>query len=645
MKARLGLEVAADAPLARNRSVIRRYVLASEFRLDLSCEAPASLDAVAKPPTKADELGVREIARGLRSAHADAYAAMADHVQDELGLKTAKLPAAALGSIDTFRFEERALLQHASDLVSSAKFDEALSLVDERKQSFWLDREIGRRAQWEATRLMAELGRAARAVASEVAGFQGDASAWVQRYAEHGGWHTLDMAQRKLETFVVYLDEPPEERPLRVVRRLHEDACQKMAVGFSRALATAQWNVKAFLHQTRIFSDVVAPTPKPVAYFLVDAMRFEMAVDLAEALSATAERNLRAVVGSLPSITPVGMAALQPGASSSFTVVEENEKLGARIDDAFLSDLAKRQKFAKSRLPSVVDIALDDVLGLTPSKLAKRIEAGDVIMVRSQEIDHAGEGHFGYQARQVMDNVIENLRRAIRKLAAAGIENAVVTADHGHLFFAEERDESMRIPSPGGSKVELHRRCWIGRGGATPVGCLRVSAAALGYASDLDFVFPEGCGVFLGGGNLDFHHGGISLQEMVIPVLTVRTKAKESSRPKSAAVTVSDTPDAVTNRIFSVKVAVGDRQLALGAGALQVRPLLMSGAQSVGAVGMVLDGELDRTSGTVRLDSTKPATVAFMVTDDTVASVRIVLLDPATDAELYRSSEIPVRLM
>jgi len=90
-----------------------------------------------------------------------------------------------------------------------------------------------------------------------------------------------------------------------------------------------------------------------------------------------------------------------------------------------------------------------------------------------------------------MDTVIDNLARAIRKLAAAGIEHAVLTADHGHLF-ASDRDESMRTDDPRGDTIELHRRCWIGRGGATPPGCIRVAASALGYASDLEFVFPTG---------------------------------------------------------------------------------------------------------------------------------------------------------
>ncbi|MCA9615545.1 MAG: PglZ domain-containing protein, partial [Myxococcales bacterium] len=454
------------------------------------------------------ESAVREIARRLRTGHADAYAALADRVEEELGLKNAKLPPGALGSIDTFRFEERALLRHAGELISNGRFGEALALVQDREQSFWLDRDVSRKAQWEATRRMAELGKVAMEVRKAVNKTSGDAATWLDAYVSKDGWFRLDQAQRRLEAWVANLDEEPEERPLGVVRRAHEDTCHAMAEGFTKALVKAGWTVPGALHQTRVWSEVVADKPKPVAYFLVDAMRFEMGVELAERLPKTSEVAVRAAVGALPSITPVGMAALMPGASASFSVVEEKDKLGARIDDAFLPDLAARKKHAAARVPKLVDLALDELLSLQPSKLAKKVEGAQVVLVRSQEIDHAGENGFTYQARQVMDTVIDNLARALGKLATAGIEHAVVSADHGHLFFANDRDESMCTDAPGGDTVELHRRCLIGRGGATSAGCVRVAASSLGYASELEFVFPAATGVFKAGGDLAFHHGG-----------------------------------------------------------------------------------------------------------------------------------------
>ena len=645
ISSRLGLELPEGAPLSKLRAVTLRYVLASEFRCDLSCAPPGSLEGVPAPPSKNAESAVRELARCLRTGFPDAYARLADRVEGELGLRDAKLPGGALGAIDTFRFEERALLRHCGDLIVSGKFNAALALVGEREHSFWLDRDIGRKAQWEALRRMTELGSIAIQVRAAVNKANGDAGAWLVAYTSMDGWYRLDQAQRHLEAWVGNLDEEPEERALGVVRRAYDDACHAMADGFTKVIVKADWSVAGTLNQTHVFSEVVAAQPKPVAYFLVDAMRFEMGIELAERLPKSSEVSVRPAVAALPSITPMGMAALQPGAAASYSVVEQNGKLGVRIESAFLPDVASRKKFAAAQVPKLIDMTLDELLSLQPSKLSKKLDGAQVVVVRSQEIDHAGEAGFTFQARQIMDTVIDNLARAIRKLARAGVEHAVISADHGHLFFASDRDESMRIDAPGGSTVELHRRCWIGRGGTTPSGCVRVAASALGYASDLEFVFPAGCGVFRAGGDLAFHHGGPSLQELVIPVLTVLTKAPVSAHTSTGPIAATGLPEAITNRIFSVTLSFGEQQMALGVVGALVRPLLMAAGKQVGTVGIAVDAEFDPATGCVKLEPDKPVTVAFLLSDENTESVRVVIQDPATDAELYRSpTDIPIRL-
>ena len=84
---------------------------------------------------------------------------MADRVEAELGLRDAKISPDGLGSVDTFRFEERALLAHCDDLIAAKQFDKALEIISSREHSFWVDRDVARKAQWEACRRMAELGR------------------------------------------------------------------------------------------------------------------------------------------------------------------------------------------------------------------------------------------------------------------------------------------------------------------------------------------------------------------------------------------------------------------------------------------------------------------------------------------------------
>lgn len=640
-----GLELPEDVGLAKARVVTLRYLLVNDFRVACGGVAPAALDGVPQPRTQEERARVSGLVRELRDRFPSEYTAAADRIEAELGLAKVAFAIESLTSLETFRFAERAVLTQCSEWIAGRRFDEALSLLDRHPAGFWVRQDMRRSLQWQAYQQLAALGRDAEAVQAAARKMTGGVAAWIAAYTHTEGWYRLDQKHRRLEWLAGRVEEELDERALGIVRRAYDDACQTMSEGFTRALESAGWAVPGTLHQTHVFSQVVSSRPKPVAYFLVDAMRYEMGVELAQRLqpaeAGPAEVHIEPAVVALPSITPVGMAALLPGASASFSVIEQGGTLGARIEGTFLQDALSRRRFLASRIPGLVDLTLDELLGLSRSKLAKKIGTAPMLIVRSQELDHEGESGFTYQARQIMDTVIDNLARAVRKLVAVGIAEAVVAADHGHLF-ASEREESMRIDAPGGETIELHRRCWIGRGGKTPAGCVRVAASALGYASDLEFVFPRGCGVFRAGGDLAFHHGATSLQEILIPVLTVRSRSAPAQAPPVESVSVSGVPEKITNRIFSVGIEFrGD----LFSGEQTVLPLLIAEGRQVGRVGMAVDAAHDGVTGTVKLRPGKPATIAFVLDVDRVPALRIVIQDPRTDAELYRSpADIPVEL-
>ena len=407
------------------------------------------------------------------------------------------------------------------------------------------------------------------------------------------GWFRLDRAQRGLEAFLVSVEDQIDERAVAKIRGAYENAVRRMTEGFVKALQKADWSVPEVLQQTRIWPDIVESRSGPVAYILVDAMRFEMGYELIDRITRATEVQIRPAIAALPSITPVGMAALLPGASATFSVTTQKGKFGASVDGQFLPDLSARQKFVKSRIPEVVDLALDDLISTNVKALLKKIGNAKIIVIRSTEIDAAGENASTSFARRIMDGVVDELARCLQRLAAAGVGEAVITADHGHLFFATDRDPSMRLDAPGGDTVDLHRRCWIGRGGTTPPGSVRVSGAKLGYATDLDFVFPVSTSVFKSGGDLAYHHGGPSLQELVIPVIAVKLKVDGSVRTERNAVTVTHDFDAVTNRIFTVRIELGGAAKNLFENARKVRPLVLSDERPVARAAIATDAELE----------------------------------------------------
>ena len=642
IESRLGLAVPENTSVTETREKVLRYVLVVEFRFDLEFDPPQSVAMVPEPPSKEEVERLRGVAAGLRRGHADRYVALADKVEADLGLDEAKIDAGHLGNIDTFRFEERALLAYAGELICAREYQNALGIVAGRSRSFWVDRNVGRQAQWEACRLMAELGREIEEVRPALSKSNGNPAKWVQAYSTKDGWFRVDELQRRLETWVAKMDEEPEtEKGLAVVRREHEELLKKMADGFAKILGAAAWTVPGILHQTRVYPEVVQTMGGRVAYFFVDAMRFEMGVELARQLEGTKDLTIRPAVAALPTITAVGMAALLPGASASFSVVERKGKLAASIEGTTMSGLSERLKFLKAKIPDVTDIVLGKLLSSSTSKLSKSIGDASMVVVRSQEIDALGENVDELTARAAMEGVIGNVARAIRKLASAGVENFVVTADHGHQF-SIRKDDDMKTDNPGGDTVDIHRRCWIGRGGATPPGTVRASGAELGYDSDLDFVFPTGLGVFKAGGGLSFHHGSMSLQEIVVPVVSLRIPMQGSRASAEKLVQLLGVPDNVTNRTIGVRIRMpGDFFRPEPAA---VRVVLIAGNEQVGQAGMAIGGDLDRESGILHVNPNTEANVGMILTRDDCDSVRVVVLDPVTDAVLDQSDELPVKL-
>lgn len=648
VQAKTGLAIGAEVSLAQARAKFARYVLVNEFRHDLAGEAPTSAASLPAPQSPAQMQFILDLAAKFRSSQPAAYVERARLVEQEFQFATAKIQPDRLGRIDTFEFEERLLLQWCADLLAQRNYSRTLQIIAERESSFWVERsdaefQMPRKELWELCRRVGELGLRVAAVRADQPSPSAGPEEWVAHYTSANGWHRMDAAQRELETWHSRIAEDDTiEKAVDLALRDHEELLHTLAASFTNALKRAGWAVPGVLHQTRIYPDIVATRGGPTAWFLVDAFRFEMGAELARQLEGAEELALRPAIAALPSITPVGMAALLPGASADFAVVGHKAGIAARVDGAILSTLADRQKHLQARVADSVDVTHSRMVQDKPGELKKRVAGKGLVVVRSTDIDQMGESGDDLLARQAMETVIGNLARAARKLSAAGIEQFVVTADHGHLFGLRKGDE-MKIDAPGGDTLDLHRRCWIGRGGTTAPATRRVQASELGYDSDLEFVFPSGLGVFKAGGDLSFHHGSTSLQELVIPVLSFRLPAA-NAKAAVGGVSVSfvHVPVKVTNRMFPVGITV---TALLPTDPVDLRIVLMSEQDQVGQAGMTIGGEFDRGRNVLRIAPGSSVQVGMALVVDHIDSLRVVVLDPVTGVQLAASNAIAVSLM
>jgi len=187
------------------------------------------------------------------------------------------------------------------------------------------------------------------------------------------------------------------------------------------------------------------------------------------------------------------------------------------------------------------------------------IETADLVVMTSQELDELGETDNLMLVRTMMDGILVNLRRAIRRLAELGCKTMIVTADHGFLL-GDELGEDMKLDAPGGETLDLHRRVWVGRGGAAGgASFLRAPLSAFGLSHDptLEIAVPWGfAGFKAAGGSLAYFHGGLAPQEIVIPMVEIVPTVSASS-VASGDITWTLTPGSkkISTRFCTVQIS------------------------------------------------------------------------------------------
>ena len=214
-------------------------------------------------------------------------------------------------------------------------------------------------------------------------------------------------------------------------------------------------------------------------------------------------------------------------------------KLGLEIDGTVIKDRKDRIAFLKAHAGvPVFDAKLDDLLP-KPSKKVRGRHPGARNWCWSPRRRSTSSARPTTSPRPAArwTACSNDLRRGFRVLADLGVKTIILAADHGHLF-GEEIGEDMKIEAPGGETADLHRRVWVGVGGTSEPSYLRTSLQSLGVESDLDIATPWTFACFKSkGGARAYFHGGLSPQELIIPVVVMTPTAQalsESRRPASS---------------------------------------------------------------------------------------------------------------
>lgn len=557
------------------------WALAVEYVDDLTRppQAPRLVGIEAQP--KPIRAACRELAAHLRERHPDFYRPTAEETVGLIAQEEEVSVAKDLGRIDTFAFEEQKVRDAAIDALAAHEFGLAAEYADARVHgdSFWVAHDPMRQAAWELIAMGAGLGQAIDAAGPRLDAV--DHHAALDRYQQLG--EAVDRAHRRLEQARRKLLVPQVRSfeklraqldSLREVWRAWADA---WAEDFNALCARKGFAAPAPLQQRNLFEEAVRPHAQEelTAYFVVDALRYEMGEELRRAFEQAARSTVQldARYAELPTNTEVGMNALAPVADGGKLkpAMKGGAFRGFQSGDFRVKDPETRRRAMHDRVGGATCplLTLADVLSRDTAKLRQTVKQAKLVVVHSDEIDRAGEKGVG---TSVFDDVMQQLRSAWQLLREAGVKRFVVTADHGFLLL----DGAGGPPVPFGRKIDPNRRHMIAPPGAPTDGVVSVPLAELGYEGvDEHAFFPRGTAPFdTGGKKRRFVHGGNSLQERVIPVLTVVHRTHAGSTNLRYRVEAEQQPGVGGMHCLSASIAL-EGQAGLGfAGAKELELVL-----------------------------------------------------------------------
>ncbi|PIG09749.1 BREX-1 system phosphatase PglZ type A [Comamonas sp. 26] len=264
-----------------------------------------------------------------------------------------------------------------------------------------------------------------------------------------------------------------------------------------------------------------------VCVLISDAFRYEVGEEL-QSLIRREDRfdaELVPALSCLPSYTQLGMASLLP--HKTLQIVEDGSGQ-VEADGISATGTANRARILAQTVAASTAVLAKDVLAMGKEDSRALVRDHDVVYVYHNLIDNIGD-KLSTEERvfNAAEDTLDELLRVIKKLANANASNIVVTADHGFIYQHHPlQDSDFLSTEPSGDEIlYVDRRFVLGRGLREHSSFKTFQPQQLSLAGSLQVQIPKSINrLRLKGSGSRFVHGGATLQEVVIPVISINKK-------------------------------------------------------------------------------------------------------------------------
>ncbi len=611
-----------------------RLLLFSEFAFDAAGEVPPALETVPRADAQARNL-VFEVCEDLRrdDRHKDTYKSTALEVEAELGLAERTKGMTSTGVRDTFSCEERFFLRRAIEHACAGETEAARTVWESRRESIWLTEEI-RMAEWTLAARAVDLIETARRLA--VPKFP-SLEAVVRGYAS--SWRELDRHHREMEhaAGLEFEENDALDQLVATARKAYFGSVEALQAEFVRLVEAAGWPVAdgQILWNRQLFAKRVAPrleAGRRVAYFLVDSLRYELGVEIEKQLSEKMKVVLEPVCAQLPTYTEIGMASLMPDAETALSLEKRDGKWVTTLGGTLATAPATRFSFLQSRKgDQCADIGLEDFLKRKKPKVPATVK---LLVVRTRDIDNLGH-ETPHQTLNVIPGLVRQIIRGVRKAGDLGFDAAVIATDHGFLLFHDQEAGNV-APKPEGHWEVQKPRCLLGDGKGDKANVV-LDTGDLGIPGELKKYASPRRLVPYARGNV-YCHEGLSLQECVLPCISVELEGTAGARKAGKSVRImlsyrQGKTDKITSRRPVIDLAWPETDLFADEIEREVAIEAVDAKERI--VGLAGSGQsVNPATGCVVIRPGMATSVGLRMEDDFSGSFTVRVLEPSTNVQL-----------
>lgn len=285
------------------------------------------------------------------------------------------------------------------------------------------------------------------------------------------------------------------------------------------------------MRQYHFYEERIKPIQKKVVVIVSDALRYEVAQELICELAKSRNiATLEPALAMLPSETKYGKPSLLP--HRKLQLVRQGDANDMTVDDHVLNSTDKRLEHLQRYTEDALCVPFDVVAEYNQER-NREIFKHSLVYIFHDMIDKTGHDGNAKQIVQSCRETITELAKMIQKIHDR-VTEIYVTSDHGFLFndivFADKDKHKITEDT-----LERSSRYYLTHSDKYIPGIEKFSledVSGMAYKEKIFVAVPQGTNrLSAPSGGYMFTHGGASLQEIIIPVITSRREYSDNKQP------------------------------------------------------------------------------------------------------------------